>query len=301
MRKILITGSNGLLGQELVRHYCSNNNNNNVQVFACSRGKNRLEFSEGYDYKSIDLTNKKSVRTLLEDIEPDCIINTAAMTNVDACEENQALCWEINVLSLKYLIDFSQPDTQIIQVSTDFVFDGLSGPYKESDLPNPLSYYAKSKRASEILLERSDKLNWAIARTIIVYGLGNELSRDNVVLWAANKLKKGEKLTIVNDQFRSPTWSVDLAIGCALIEAQKAQGYYHLSGEETESMFQTVQRIERFLKLDKSLIEPITSNDLKRPAPRPPKTGFIITKAQEELGYNPHSLEMALETLIKDA
>ncbi|MEX2379426.1 MAG: dTDP-4-dehydrorhamnose reductase [Vicingaceae bacterium] len=296
MKKILITGSNGLLGQKLVHKL---KKHTNFQLIATSKGTNRIKDQSGYVYESMDIVDREEVLRVFEKHQPDVVINTAAMTNVDACEENQAKCWELNVTAVEYLIKACEKQgAHLIHLSTDFVFDGKSGPYKEVDLPNPLSYYGKSKLASEKLLQESS-IKWSVVRTIIVYGIVEDMSRSNIVLWAKSALEKNEKLTIVNDQFRSPTLAEDLADGCILIAEQEKEGIFHLSGKDFMSIVELVRRVAKHYKLDDALIEEISSASLNQAAKRPPKTGFILDKAQMELGYNPHSFEEGMSILDK--
>jgi dTDP-4-dehydrorhamnose reductase len=180
------------------------------------------------------------------------------------------------------------------------VFDGEEGPYQEKDLPKPLSYYGESKYASEQLLQAADYTNWAIARTIIVYGIGENMSRSNIVLWAKGALEQGNPLTIVDDQFRSPTWADDLAMGCWLIAEKDAKGIFHLSGKDFMSILDLVKRVAEFFNLDASNISPIKSDTLNQAAKRPPVTGFILDKAIKELGYNPLSFEEGLKQLEEE-
>jgi len=294
--KILVTGSNGLLGQKLVKLLASKEN---VELLATSKGENRIKNKEGYQYQSLDITTKDNVLKIVEEFKPTTIINTAAMTNVDACESKRELCWDLNVNAVKYLIEASEKNnTHLIHLSTDFVFDGKNGPYKEEDMPNPLSYYGESKYEAEKLLQSSD-IKWSIARTIIVYGIGERMSRSNIVLWAKEALDLGNPLTIVDDQFRSPTLAEDLAIGCWLIAEKKAEGIYHLSGKDNMSIIDLVYRVADFYNQDKSIISPIKSTSLDQAAKRPPKTGFIIDKAINDLGYSPCSFEEGLTILTK--
>ncbi len=294
MKKILITGSNGLLGQKLVHKL---KNHSNFQLIATSIGENRIKDKNGYVYESMNIANRSEVLKLIEKHQPEVIINTAAMTNVDACEENQERCWELNVTAVKYLIEAAQIcDSHLIHLSTDFVFDGEAGPYKETDQPNPLSYYGKSKLASEKLLEES-KIKWSIVRTIIVYGIVEDMSRSNIVLWAKAALEKKQKLTIVNDQFRSPTLAEDLADACILIAEKEKEGIFHISGKDFMSIVELVKRVAKHYQLDDSLIEVISSKSLNRAAKRPPKTGFILDKAYRELNYQPHSFEEGMQLL----
>ena len=249
----------------------------------------------------MDITNQNEVDSIFEFYKPTVVINTAAMTNVDACEEHREQCWNMNVNAVEYLINgCKKNETHLIHLSTDFIFDGESGPYKESDKANPLSYYGESKSQSEVLVQKSGLKNWAIARTIIVYGVVEKMSRSNVVLWAKGALEKGEPINVVDDQFRSPTHGSDLAKGCLLIAEKKANGIFHLSGKEVMSILELVEKIADFYQLDKSIISPIKSLTLNQAAKRPPITGFVLDKAKKELGYNPMSFEEGLALVTKE-
>lgn len=289
--KILITGSNGLLGQKLVKLLAGKND---IDLLATSIGKNRTPFTDGYTYHSLDITSQNEINEVFNKFNPEVVINTAAMTNVDACESQQKQCWELNVNAVKNLIAASEKhNTHLIHFSTDFVFDGENGPYKETDQPNPLSYYGESKYESEKLVQQAN-IKWSIVRTIIVFGVVEDMSRSNIVLWAKEALEKGNPLTIVNDQFRSPTLAEDLAMGTWLIAQKKASGIFHLSGKETMSIIDLVNKVADFYSYDKSIITPIASSSLNQAAKRPPKTGFILDKAINELGYNPCSFAEGL-------
>lgn len=292
--RILITGSNGLLGQKLVKLL---SDKKDITLLATSKGKNRISNKGGYQYQSLDITNKEEINQVFDEFKPTVLINTAAMTNVDACESDKELCWNLNVNAVKYMITASKKhNTHFIHLSTDFVFDGEKGPYKEDDYPKPLSYYGVSKYEAEELIQDSG-IKWSIARTIIVYGVGEEMSRSNIVLWAKEALEKGNPLTIVDDQFRSPTLAEDLAMGCYLIAEKEATGIYHLSGKDVMSIIELVYRVADFYKLDKSIITPIKSASLNQAAKRPPKTGFVLDKAIKDLEYSPCTFEEGLAIL----
>jgi dTDP-4-dehydrorhamnose reductase len=299
MKKYLITGSNGLLGQKLVYALV---NRPDIQLIATALGHNRLIQQKGYEYIPMDISDKAAVTAVIAKVQPDAIIHTAAMTNVDACETERELCWKLNVTAVENIVNAiaqHSPNTHLVHLSTDFIFDGEKGTeYTEEDKPNPLSYYALSKWEGEKVVQAST-ISWAIARTIIVYGIVDNMSRSNVILWAKDALTKGQKINVVDDQFRSPTLAEDLADGCIRIADQKAKGIYNLSGKETMSIFELVNRVANFWKLDKALINPSKSDTLNQAAKRPPRTGFIIDKAKRDLGYNPHSFEQGLAILDK--
>lgn len=226
-KKILITGSNGLLGQKLVSLL-----KNDHQLLATSSGQNIINDKSNYSYSSLDITDAKSVELLFHSFKPDVVINTAAMTNVDGCEDEKDKCFDINVKAVQTLADLCQDsNAHLIHISTDFIFDGQDGPYKEDDLANPLSYYGKSKYESELVLDES-KANWTILRTIILYGTADNLKRNNIVLWGRKALKDGQSLNIIDDQFRSPTLAEDLAQACRLALEKNALGIYNASGKD---------------------------------------------------------------------
>ena len=291
-KKILITGSNGLLGQKLVSLL-----KNDHQLLATSTGQNIINDKSNYSYSSLDITDAKSVELLFHFFKPDVVINTAAMTNVDGCEDEKNKCFDINVKAVQTLADLCQDsNAHLIHISTDFIFDGQDGPYKEDDLANPLSYYGKSKYESELVLDES-KANWTILRTIILYGTADNLKRNNIVLWGRKALKDGQSLNIIDDQFRSPTLAEDLAQACRLALEKNAFGIFNVSGKDIMSIFEMVERMADFYKCDKSNINKISSDTLNQKAKRPPKTGFVLDKAIKELGYQPHSFEQGLQIL----
>jgi len=292
--RILITGSNGLLGQKIINQL----SDSDIVFLATSLGENRNSKCKNTYYQALDITNRNEINECVNKFKPSHIINTAAVTNVDFCEDNIELCEKVNVEAVKLLFEISKSNKiQFIHLSTDFVFDGENGPYSETDVPNPLSIYAKSKYASEQLLVNDEYTNWSILRTIIVYGEGEALSRSNIVLWAKSALSENKPLTIVDDQFRSPTWADDLAWACIQTAKINEIGIFHISGPTVFSIYDLVCEIADFYGSDKNLIQPIKSKTLNQKAARPPKTGFVIDKAKNRLGYSPKTLKESLKYL----
>lgn len=295
MQRILVTGSNGLLGQKIIRLLQARDD---VDWLATSAGQNRMEGLDESHFRSMDITDEGSVQDCFGSFKPTAVINTAAMTLVDLCEEEKEKCQAINVKGVEYLLEEAQKhDVHLVQVSTDFVFNGEAGPYRETDEPDPLSEYARSKHRAERLLIDSEYKRWSIARTIILYGYASGLSRSNVVLWARQALHDRDPMRIVSDQFRAPTLAEDLAIGCLAIVDRAAYGIYHLSGPETMSVLEMIHRIAGYYGLDCSHVEPIDTASLGQPAARPPRTGFILEKAAQDLDYSPRTLEQGLALL----
>ena len=292
MKTILVTGSNGLLGQKITEAILADNQ---FKLIATAQGKNRFSTSEGYEYAEMDVLDPVSVKEVIERFQPDAVIHTAAMTNVDKCETEQELAYQLNVGSVKTLIDIcTAHNIQLIHLSTDFIFDGASGPYTELDAPNPLSYYGTTKLEAEEILKNS-KCKWAVLRTIIVYGIISDRSRSNIILWAKEQLEKGNPVSVVDDQWRMPTLAEDLANCCLLAVEKDAYGVFNASGKDMMRISELVFKVADFWKLDKSLITEVSAASLNQAAKRPVRTGFILDKAINELGYAPHSFEQGLE------
>lgn len=290
--KILITGSNGLTGQKLVDAL---RNDPDVELIATSIGGDRSPDPLGPLYRSMDITSAVEVDRVFDEVRPDAVVHTAALTNVDACTLDPEACRVRNVTATEHLVRAAERvGCHFIHLSTDFVFDGADGPYREEDTPAPLSVYGQSKLDSERVVMEGGLARWAIARTIIVYGVTADMSRSNVVLWAKKALENGQPIRVVDDQWRMPTLAEDLADGCIRIAKRGATGIYHLSGPEGMSILELVYRVGAFFGLDTSVVTPVKSDSLGQPAMRPPRTGFIIDKARRDLGYAPHSLEEGL-------
>ena len=293
--KIVITGSNGLLGQKIVKQCLKHG----IDFVATSKGENRNNNCPESRFRSLDICDKEAVFQCLNSAKPTHVIHTAAMTNVDQCELNPSECKEINVKATQNLWSVSSDLGIHFQLlSTDFVFDGSKGNYSENDSPNPLSIYAQSKVDAEKLLLDSKNSNWSIVRTIIVYGQGENLSRTNIICWAKETLDKQQPMKIIDDQFRAPTWADDLAWACIRICELNKNGIYHISGPETMSVYEIVTRVAKFYGLETNVIEKTDSSTLNQPAKRPPRTGFDLTKAKIALGYSPKTLEETLALIV---
>lgn len=294
--KILVTGANGLLGQTLIRQLLEKK----YEVIATGRGPSRLIMAalEGYSYKEIDITDGLAIESFILEETPSVIVHAAAMTNVDQCELNKQDCYNINVTATRFIIDAAKAiNARFVYVSTDFIFDGNNGPYKEDDEPAPVNYYGSTKLVAEKAVMESG-LDWAIARTILVYGVADATGRTNIVSWVKQSLQSSTKIRMVVDQFRTPTFVHDLAKGIILIIEKNAKGIYHLSGDQQMTPYEMAVETAKFFGLDETLIEKSSSPDIKQPAIRPPKTGFNISKAKKDLGYEPLSFSEGLKKIF---
>jgi len=294
--KLVITGANGLLGQKLLALL---NDQPEMDVHAVARGEDRNPAGGRHRYHSVDLTDAAATLSLLDNIQPEAIIHTAAMTHVDQCEQNPEECQKQNVDVVKTLIQACEKHNAFLtHLSTDFIFDGTDGPYAETDTPNPLSVYGQSKLDAEKLLEASD-IRWAAARTILVYGVVHDLSRSNIVLWIKKSLEDGKSIKLINDQWRMPTLAEDLAMGCWLITQKQARGVFNISGPDLLNPYQMGLKVAEVFDLDASLITETDGSEFTQPARRPPKTGFVLDKARNELGYHPHTFEEGVQMVKK--
>ena len=298
--RVLVTGSNGLLGQHLTSLLLKQD----AVLLATSFGPNRIVEVENC-FKSLDISNYQDTLKTINSFKPDLVINTAAATNVDECEHEKEKCDDINHKGVKNLISaFTELKIEpyLIHLSTDFIFDGKKGYYKETDAPNPLSYYGLSKLKSEEVLTNST-IDFTILRTILVYGKVYNMSRNNIVLWVKKMLENQQEITIVDDQYRMPTYVVDLAMACKIAIDKKAIGIFNIASNTLLSVYQIAQEIANCFGLNKDFIKPISTATLNQTAPRPAKTGFDLTKTNSQLGFYPKSftedLKRFKEKLIK--
>lgn len=293
--RILITGANGLLGQSLVARM---SRFPEYDVLATGRD-DTPRFREGScGYVPMDITDHDEVEAIFQDFAPNVVVNCAAMTQVDDCEDNRSACWAVNARAVRHLASCCRDQgARLVQVSTDFVFDGEDGPYREGDRPNPVNYYGRSKLAGENATRDAGLSKWAIARTMLLFGTAHDMGRSNIVLWMIDQLSQGEPIYVVTDQYRMPTYVDDLAEGIERMIHYEKTGLYHLSGRDLVSIHDLAQTVADVFGFDASLIHPVESDYFDSAADRPPRTGFIILKAETELGYKPRPLRKALRHL----
>jgi dTDP-4-dehydrorhamnose reductase len=290
-RKALIAGANGLLGQQLIKVF-----QDDYDVLALGL-QPRPRFPDGnFQYHQGDITARRQLRNLVQGLVPNFIINAAGFTDVDGSETQRELCWRVNVTGVENLVYAAQKvQARLIHVSTDYVFDGKAGPYNEEARPNPLGFYARSKLAGENALLNS-KVNYAIARTMVLYGSGYEI-RPNFVTWLIAQLRSGKAVRIVDDQFGNPTLASELASALRTLAESGRNGLYHISGSEVIDRFHFALKIADVFDLDAGLIQPIKTSDLKQASPRPLRSGFDISKAVRELGITMSDVVGGLEKL----
>lgn len=292
-KRILVVGSNGMLGQSVITLL---KNNSKYELLLASLEDNSVE--ENISYLKVDIGNKKAVKKMLLDFYPDYVLNFAAFTNVDKCETEKELCWNANVNALEYLAKYCVPtNSQLIHISSDYVFDGKNGPYSENDLPNPISYYGRSKLAGENVIKRFN-IPSTIIRTNVLFG-ATKHGRPDFVKWVVDSLKKKNKINIVTDQYNNPTFLDDFSLMIKTIIDESRTGLYHIGGSEQLNRFEFTKKITDYFSLDFELVTPILTEALNQPAPRPLISGLINLKAETELNYKPKSLNECFNIMSK--
>lgn len=282
--KYFITGGSGLLGQRLAA--VAKDNDELTLVHNSNPGENTVK---------CDITNEKEVHETVNQENPDVIIHCAAMTNVDLCEDEEEKAYLINGMGTGYLAKAAEEvDAKIIYVSTDFVFDGTRGYYKEDEKVNPLGIYAKSKYDGEVQLQKYST-NWAVARVSVLYGWHK---RPNFTTWAINELRNKNEINIVTDQINSPTLADNAGEAIFEIARQNKNGIFHTAGNEAINRFDFTKKIAEAFDLDESLINPTTSEVFKQKAPRPRDSSLNVNKVEKELGMK---METCTESLNRMA
>ena len=267
MTKLLIVGS-GLLGNNLAKIAI-----NEFTAFT-TYNDHPLETKDCKSYH-LDITNRVDVTTLVQKLNPEYIIHTAALTNVDHCERDKRLAWNINVEGTKHIAEIAQKiNAKFIYISTDYVFDGDKEMYKEDDPTNPVDFYGETKLEGEKVVK--DLGNYLIARPSVLYGW-NPI-KVNFVTWVMQELKKGKGINIVKDQFNTPTLADNLAeLILELIERDET-GIFHISGSERINRYDFAIKIAEIFNLNKDLIKPITSDQLNWIAKRPLDSSLDTSK-----------------------
>ena len=280
--KIFITGGSGLLGGKIAELALGK-----YEVYA-GYCHNKPELGEPVKFdlaKDLDIIQK---------IKPEVIIHTAAMTNVDECEANKERAYKINVAGTKSVAEIAnESGAFLVYVSTDYVFSGYKGMYKEEDEPNPIDYYGYTKLLGEKYCE-------CIARPCVIYGTKPAVGKVNFALWIIKKLMNGEEVKIVTDQFITPTLNTSLAKMLLEISERGIKGIFHTAGKERVSRYDFALQIADKFELDKDLIIASRMDAMNWIAKRPKDSSLDTSKASRYFKEKPYSLDIALEILEEE-
>ncbi|MFA5156192.1 MAG: SDR family oxidoreductase [Candidatus Omnitrophota bacterium] len=246
----------------------------------------------------LEITDKNEVKSLILGLKPQTVFLPAAFTNVDICEDDPGLCHKVNVESIRNIADIlSVTGAMPVYFSTDYIFDGSSGPYSEVASPCPLGTYGRSKLEAEEAIKRNLK-NYLIIRTTCVYGW--EHQEKNFVVNLIKKAKSGKIIEVPSDQITTPTYAGHLACLTWGLVSGGAQGTYNVAGATLMSRFDFALLAAEVFGLDKNLIKPITTQEMSRKARRPLNAGLKITKISEELKRGIPGAEEGLKEMKKE-
>lgn len=271
---ILVVGSNGMLGQDLLS-------------LLGDRGR-------GVDLPDIDITDLLSVQRVLTALRPQVIVNCAAYTDVDGCENDAEKAMQVNGEGVAFLAMISaEIKAKLVQISTDYLFDGKKGsPYQEDDLPKPLNIYGESKLAGELNVDvNPDNL---VVRTQWLYGLHGK----NFVETMLRLGQEQKELTVVDDQIGCPTWTMDLARAVISLIDHNCTGVYHCTNSGFVSWNSFASKIFELANMDVKVL-PMTTQQLNRPAKRPLNSILDCSKLAKDTGFTPRPWQEALALYLE--
>ena len=286
--KLLITGASGLYGSKLAQMALAKN----LEVYS----SDIQDLSVYGNFVKLDISQKAQVDEAFKTIKPDVVVHAATLTDVDKCELNKALAWKVNVEGTKNIVEAAKTTSSfLIYISTDYVFGGETGRYKETDAPNPINYYGITKLKAEEIVKTQKE--YFIARPSVMYGSTPAAGKVNFALWIIENLRKGEHVKIVTDQWNTPTLNTNLAEMTLEAIERKLTGIYHLCGATRVSRFKFAEQIADVFSLDKGLIDKILSSQFTLPAKRPMDSSLDTSKAKQTMQHKPLEMDMALKQL----
>ncbi len=289
-RRVAVFGGYGQLGADLIPALLPEH-----AVLAVDKN---IAAALGFDCESmsVDITRPAEIATMINRWEPDVIVNLAAMTDVDGCERNQELAWQINAGGVNNIITaVGDRACSLIQVSTDYIFDGQTGPYSEKAAISPINYYGRSKLEGENFITASG-LDWSIIRTNVVFGASIHTGA-SFLKWVVDSLQAGKNINIVDDQWNNPTWTVGLAETIRNFIDNNVTGIYNYGGADYLNRLDFARLIAEIYQLDQSLISPIKSADLNQMAPRPLLGGVKNDLIETLPGIKCYTVRTAIESI----
>ncbi|KAA9046504.1 SDR family oxidoreductase [Bacteroides xylanisolvens] len=297
MKKILIIGANGFTGRQILNDLSVHTQ---YKVTGCSLHPDISPNDAGkYRFIETDIRNEADIKRLFEEVQPNVVINCSALSVPDYCETHHEEAYLTNVTAVSQLAVFCEEyKSRFIHLSTDFVFDekinedaGLL--YTEEDVPAPVNYYGYTKwKGEEKVAETCN--SYAIVRVAIVYGRALPGQHGNIVQLVMNRLKAGQEIRVVSDQWRTPTYVGDVSDGVQRLIAHTTNGIFHICGDECMSIAEIAYQVADYMGLDRSLIYSVTTEEMNEPTPRPRFSGMSIDKARTMLGYEPQKLKEVL-------
>jgi dTDP-4-dehydrorhamnose reductase len=286
--KLLITGASGLYGSKLAQMALAKN----IEVYSSD-----IQGLSVYgSFVKLDISGKEQVEEAFKTIKPDVVVHAATLTDVDKCETNKELAWKVNVEGTKNIFEAAKSaGSFLIYISTDYVFSGEKGNYKETDKPDPINYYGLTKLKAEEIVQTQKE--YFIGRPSVIYGSTPAAGKVNFALWLIETLGKGERVKIVTDQWNTPTLNTNLAEMTLEVIERRLTGVYHTCGATRVSRLEFAEQIAEAFGLDKSLIDKVLSSQFTWPAKRPMDSSLDTSKAQKTLQHKPLDMSKALKQL----
>ncbi|MEW5691942.1 MAG: SDR family oxidoreductase [Candidatus Hydrogenedentota bacterium] len=289
MQRVLLTGASSQTGQVLYP-LLKNNNYDILGTYITRKTYDDLILMTPYD--------KKTIKDTINQFKPDIIIHTSALNLVDYCEDNKEEAYLCNTEFTQELMLNTGDAVYFVFLSTDYVFDGESGPYIEESIPRPISVYGKTKFDAENIIVTNRPEDSLIIRTTVLYG--NDRYRKNYVLRLIDALRKSKDIKVPYDQVSSPTYTEVLAECILRLIKKKKKGIYNIAGPDILSRSEFAYMIAEIFGLDKRLIVPVKTEELAQRAKRPKKAGLLIDKIKKEIGIEIMDTQHALKELGKE-
>src|SRR3972149_9966856 len=290
--RLLITGASGLYGSKLA-NLAEKNGHKVFSVY------NQHQAAFGRPVR-LEISDKEQVQKIFEEVAPEVVVHAATLTDVDKCELNKELAWKTNVEGTENIARATKTENAFLMyISTDYVFNGETGQYKETDSPDPINYYGLTKLRAEEQVKTITN-DYCIARASVIYGATPAAGKINFALWIHNSLKKGEKAKALVDQWNSPTLNTNLARMSLEIIEKRLRGTFHLSGATRISRYDFAQMVAQTFNLDASLIVPTLTRDFSWTAKRPRDSSLNSAKAQQILENKPLTIEHALQEMKQE-
>ena len=290
-KKLLVIGASGLLGSKLFVQAAS-------KYHVSGSYNPEVDGKSSWRLESLDIGSKDEVEKLFEKVKPEIAILCAAMTNVDACETKPLIANRVNATGPELVArSCRKMNVRLVHVSTDYVFDGRkTRKYTEEDVPRPISVYGSSKLSGERAV-LSTLPEAVVARPAVLYGWNPLENKDNFVTWVLKKLRKGEKATMFEDQWISPTFADDLAETLLDLAEMDVKGIWHVSGPDCLDRPTCGRMIAKAFDLDDKLVVPVPSSSVSLPAKRPKYSCLDVDKVEKLLGRKMLSFEQGLSTM----
>lgn len=293
--KILIIGASGQIGKGLYTLFKSRGED--VIGTGCLRKIGTTKNASSFKVESLDLGDSRSITKIFEHVRPTHVFLSAALANVDYCEDHPEEAHKINVTGTEFVVEACRLcEAKLIYLSTDYVFDGVNGPYTEDDSPAPISVYGQTKWEAEKVVQTSrDAL---IIRTTLVYDW--DMDSKNFAMTLIRNLSENKPMRIVNDQLCNPTLARDLCSALADLVSANASGVFNVVGCDYVSRFEFAKIACCILGFDEHLITPIQTKESGQKAPRPLKGGLITEKIEKTINRSLVGIAKGLEAVKND-